>query len=180
MSDLINQYYTTFEDKSCSTDCSCEGNQSDLPTVENVEESAAFTRRSFLKASGFSFAALMTACSKTPVQKAIPFLIQPEEILPGKATWYASTSFACDAGCAVHVKNRDGRPIKLEGNPNHPITQGGLCAQCQASLLELYDSTRLLDPMLYRQSSTWKAVDSYVIKELRKIRDKGKEIVILT
>ncbi|MBT3763646.1 MAG: molybdopterin oxidoreductase, partial [Candidatus Marinimicrobia bacterium] len=148
--------------------------------MEAVQETSGFSRRSFLKTTGFSFAAFMVACSKTPVQKAIPFLIQPEEILPGKATWYASTSFACDAGCGVHVKNRDGRPIKLEGNPKHPMTQGGLCAQCQASLIELYDSKRIIDPILYRQSSTWEAVDSYVIKELRKIRDKGKEIVILT
>ncbi|MBT3675045.1 MAG: 4Fe-4S dicluster domain-containing protein [Candidatus Marinimicrobia bacterium] len=172
----MKEYYTSHENKSCDTNCNC----SDLPSVEAVQETSGFSRRSFLKTTGFSFAAFMVACSKTPVQKAIPFLIQPEEILPGKATWYASTSFACDAGCGVHVKNRDGRPIKLEGNPKHPMTQGGLCAQCQASLIELYDSKRIIDPILYRQSSTWEAVDSYVIKELRKIRDKGKEIVILT
>lgn len=176
MSDLIKQYYMSYEDHACDQECSV----SDLPPAEEVAKTSDVTRRSFLKTTGFSFAALMTACSKTPVQKAIPFLIQPEEVLPGKATWYASTSFACEAGCSVHVKNRDGRPIKLEGNPHHPITQGGLCSQCQASLLELYDSTRLFDPVLYRQSSTWDAVDSHVVKELRKIKGKGKEIVLLT
>ena len=172
----MKKYYTSHEDKSCEKNCNC----SDLPSVKAVQETAGLSRRSFLKTTGFSFAAFMVACSKTPVQKAIPFLIQPEEILPGKATWYASTSFACDAGCAVHVKNRDGRPIKLEGNPKHPMTQGGLCAQCQASLIELYDSKRFLDPQLNGNISDWKTVDETVVKQLRKVRDAGKEIVILS
>jgi len=176
MSDLIKQYYTTYENQPCEADCNC----TDMPSVEAVKETSGFTRRSFLKTTGFSFAAFLTACSKTPVQKAIPFLIQPEEILPGKATWYASTSFACDAGCAVHVKNRDGRPIKLEGNRNHPMTQGGLCAQCQASLLELYDSTRIFDPHINSEKTDWKSVDATVKKKLRKVRDADKEIVVLT
>ncbi len=176
MPGLIKQYYTSYEDKPCDSDC-CH---SDLPSQEAVKETAGFTRRSFLKTTGFSFAALMTACSKTPVRKAIPFLIQPEEITPGKATWYASTSLACVSGCAVHVKNRDGRPIKLEGNPDHPITQGGLCAQCQASLIELYDSTRIFNPKVDGMNADWATVDDYVIKKLRKVRDEGKAIVLLT
>ena len=176
MSEFKKKYYISHEEKACETNCTC----SDLPSVEDAKLTAGFTRRSFLKTSGFSFAAFMVACSKTPVQKAIPFLIQPEEVLPGKAIWYASTSFACDAGCAVHVKNRDGRPIKLEGNPNHPMTQGGLCAQCQASLIELYDSKRILVPQLNGNKSDWKTVDKTVVKHLRKVRDAGKEIIILT
>ncbi len=176
MSDSTRKYYTNYEDH-----LGVPGDTvPELPSDEDVKRTPDVTRRSFLRITGFSFAALMTACSKTPVQKAIPFLIQPEEVLPGKATWYASTSFACDAGCSVHVKNRDGRPIKLEGNPNHPITQGGLCAQCQASLLELYDSKRIFYPYLSGEKSTWESVDKHVVKILRKIRDNRKEIILLS
>ena len=105
-----------------------------------------WNRRDFLKTAGFSLAAFMTACSKTPVNKAIPFLIQPEEIIPGKAYWYASTSHACGSGCGVLVKNRDSRPIKLEGNPDHPASQGGLCPVCQASVIELLTPKESITP----------------------------------
>jgi Fe-S-cluster-containing dehydrogenase component/anaerobic selenocysteine-containing dehydrogenase len=176
MSELIKEYYTSYESKSCDLDCS----NSDLPSTEAVKDSRSFTRRSFLKTTGFSFAALMTACSKTPVRKAIPFLIQPEEITPGKSTWYASTSLACESGCGVHVKNRDGRPIKLEGNPNHPMTQGGLCSQCQATLIELYDSTRIFHPEVDGMKADWQTVDDHIIKKLRKVREEGKAIILLT
>lgn len=173
MSDKIKNYYTSFEDSCSSDDCSC----TDLPPVAEVEKTSGFTRRSFLKTAGFSFGALFVACTQAPVKKAIPFLIQPEEILPGKAIWYASTSNACEAGCAVHVKNRDGRPIKLEGNPEHPLNQGGLCSQCQASLIELYDSKRILHPILNGEKSDWQTVDNKIIE---KLKNADKEIVLLT
>jgi len=173
MSDKIKNYYTSFEDSCSSDDCSC----TDLPPVAEVEKTSGFTRRSFLKTAGFSFGALFVACTQAPVKKAIPFLIQPEEILPGKAIWYASTSNACEAGCAVHVKNRDGRPIKLEGNPEHPLNQGGLCSQCQASLIELYDSKRILHPLLNGEKSDWQTVDNKIIE---KLKNSDKEIVLLT
>jgi len=137
-------------------------------------------RRSFLKTAGFSMAAVMAACSKTPVEKAIPFLIQPEEIVPGKAYWYASTSHACPSCCAVLIKNRDGRPIKVEGNPEHPLTQGGVCAVCQAGIIELYDSKRLVHVLKNGEKITLQQADNGIIKGLRKAREKGQDIVLLT
>ena len=142
--------------------------------------STEWNRRDFLKTAGFSLAAFMTACSKTPVNKAIPFLIQPEEIIPGKAYWYASTSHACGSGCGILVKNRDSRPIKLEGNPDHPVSQGGLCPVCQASVIELYDSKRLLHPTLFGEKVSWDALDKYVVQGLQKARKNGQKIVLLT
>ena len=169
------KYYSNIEDNCANDSC----NNSDLPKLETVQPRNGVTRKSFLKTVGFSFGALMVACSKAPVKKAIPFLIQPEEVLPGKALWYASASFACDSGCAVHVKNRDGRPIKLEGNPSHPINQGGLCSQCQASLLGLYDSKRILKPEISGKSCSWEKIDNEIINELNEIKESSKEIVIL-
>ena len=170
------KYYSNIEDKCLNDSCNC----SDLPELEIAQANSGVTRKSFLKTAGFSFGALFVACSKAPVKKAIPFLIQPEEVLPGKAFWYASTSFACDAGCAVHVKNRDGRPIKLEGNPNHPINQGGLCSQCQASLLGLYDAKRILQPNISGKTCSWEKIDTEIINEFNAIKQSSKEIVILS
>jgi len=142
--------------------------------------SLEWTRRDFLKTAGFSLATFMVACSKTPVKKAIPFLVQPEEVIPGKAYWYASTSHACGSGCAVLVKNRDGRPIKVEGNPDHPQTKGGLCPVCQASVIELYDSKRLFHPGINGKNTDWDSLDNFVVKGLGKARAGGKVVVLLT
>ena len=138
------------------------------------------TRRNFLKATGFSMAALLASCSRAPVEKAIPFLIQPEEVTPGKAYWYASTSHSCPSGCGILVKNRDGRPIKVEGNPNHPISQGGVCPVCQAGILGLYDSKRLSHPMENREESSWKDVDRNIIRDIKGAMLKEKDIILLT
>ncbi|HET7707202.1 MAG TPA: hypothetical protein VFM36_14030, partial [Thermoanaerobaculia bacterium] len=105
-------------------------------------------RRDFLKAAGFTLAGLSAACQRPPVGRAIPYLTAPEEIVPGRAYWMASTCHGCAARCGVLVKCRDGRPIKIEGNPEHPLSRGGLCATGQASVLELYDSHRLNGPMI--------------------------------
>ncbi len=121
------------------------------------------SRRGFLKASGFAIAgSVLAACSRAPVEKAIPHLIKPEEITPGEASWYASTCHGCTARCGVLVKNRDGRPIKLEGNSGHPLSQGGLCAVGQASLLELYDSRRVQQPMRNGEALQWDQTDEEI------------------
>ncbi|MBI3646386.1 MAG: 4Fe-4S dicluster domain-containing protein, partial [Acidobacteriales bacterium] len=103
-----------------------------------------FRRRDFLKATGFTLGvAFATGCSRAPVQRAIPLLSQPEEMVPGRSLFYASTCAGCSAGCGLLAKVRDGRPIKLEGNAQHPVSRGGLCATGQANILGLYDSQRL-------------------------------------
>ncbi len=136
-------------------------------------------RRSFLKLAGFSFAGIALAgCEQAKVEKAIPFLIQPEEITPGLAYWHATTCSGCNAGCGVLAKNRDGRPIKLEGNPDHPLSKGGLCAIGQASLLGLYDSHRLKNPLINGNDATWEKVDKEITAELEK--NSGGAIRFLT
>ena len=106
-------------------------------------------RRDFLKLAGFSLAAVgATACSRPVVSQAIPYLMAPEEIVPGRAYFMASTCHGCAARCGILVKCRDGRPIKIEGNPDHPLSRGGVCAAGQAMVLGLYDSHRLAAPLL--------------------------------
>ncbi|MGZ5451358.1 MAG: 4Fe-4S dicluster domain-containing protein [Thermoanaerobaculia bacterium] len=121
-------------------------------------------RRDFLKMAGFSLAAVAAGCSRSPVTEAVPYVNAPEEIVPGRAYWMASTCHGCPARCGVLVKCRDGRPIKIEGNPEHPLSRGGLCAVGQATVLELYDTHRLPGPRLNGAASEWPTVDR-VVKE---------------
>jgi MoCo/4Fe-4S cofactor protein with predicted Tat translocation signal len=100
-------------------------------------------RRDFLKLMGFGLAAATLASCEAPVRKAIPYLNKPEEVDPGIANFYASTYFTGQDYNSVLVKTREGRPIKLEGNPESPVTRGGLSARAQASVLSLYDGARL-------------------------------------
>ncbi len=103
-------------------------------------------RRDFLKIVGLSAGAAATAGCGDPVDKLIPYVIQPEEITPGIAVVYASTCQECPAGCGLHVKTREGRPIKLEGNPEHPINRGRLCARGQTGIGRTYHPDRIQGP----------------------------------
>ncbi|MCB2378203.1 TAT-variant-translocated molybdopterin oxidoreductase [Hymenobacter sp. BT635] len=116
-----------------------------LPVKEShgSSDAAVAPRRDFLKLMGFGIAAATLASCETPVRKAIPYLNKPEEVDPGIANFYASTYFTGTDYNSVLVKTREGRPIKLEGNPESPITRGGLSARAQASVLSLYDKGRL-------------------------------------
>jgi molybdopterin-containing oxidoreductase family iron-sulfur binding subunit len=138
-------------------------------------------RRDFLKVAGFSFvAATLTGCSRAPVEKAIPLLVQPEEFVPGVAQYYASTCNGCAAGCGTLVKVRDGRPIKLEGNPQHALSRGGLCASGQGGLLGLYDTQRFCAPQRQGKETNWQALDAEVTTRLEEIRESGGAVRFLT
>ncbi|MFQ5627946.1 MAG: TAT-variant-translocated molybdopterin oxidoreductase [bacterium] len=147
------------------------------PSLAQMLENAGMansglSRRSFLKATGFSIAGSMLAsCARGPVEKAIPLLNKPENATPGQAYWYASTCAGCSAGCGILVKTRDGRPIKIEGNPAHPLSKGGICAVGQAMVLSLYDSQRLKQPLANGNSATWADVDAAITGQLGQISD---------
>ncbi len=89
----------------------------------------------------------LAGCSTEEVQKLMPYVNPPEEITPGVATWYATVCGECSAGCGAWIKTREGRAIKLEGNPNHPISGGALCSRGHSALQGLYDPDRLTQPM---------------------------------
>ncbi len=75
------------------------------------------SRRDFLKLCGFSFALGALSSCKSKISKAIPYVIAPREMTPGEALWYASSYVNGSDYCSIIVKTRDGRPIKIEGNP---------------------------------------------------------------
>ena len=110
----------------------------------------------------------------------MPYLERPEGSLPGVANWYASTCAGCPARCGALVKCLDGRPIKMEGNPDHPLSQGGLCARGQATILDLYDSRRLGGPMVAGSETDWDEADANIVSQLRAIEQRGGPIRILS
>ncbi len=139
------------------------------------------SRRTFLKALGATFAmAFTTACARAPIRKAVPYLIKPEGVVPGKSTYFASTCKSCSAQCGVVVKSHDGRPIKIEGNPDHVQSLGGLCAVGQASIFNLYDSNRLKEPMALGKKVSLDELDVQVKAALEKVKQNNKPVYIVT
>jgi molybdopterin-containing oxidoreductase family iron-sulfur binding subunit len=114
-----------------------------------ADSSNGMNRRRFLKVLGVtgSGTAAMSACSTDNVEKLIPYLVPPDNQVPGIATWYASTCGECPAGCGLHVRVREGRAVKVEGNPDHPVNAGKLCARGQASMQGLYNPDRVREPL---------------------------------
>ncbi|MXV49404.1 TAT-variant-translocated molybdopterin oxidoreductase [Pedobacter sp. HMF7647] len=152
----------------------------DLPIEEVLNGaglSTATPRRDFLKALGFGLGAVsLAACQKAPVIKSIPYLVKPEEVVPGIPNYYVSTF----NGQSILVKTREGRPIKIEGNPAGLLGNGGTDAQAQASVLDLYDVSKLRGPKLNGANARWSSVDSFVRGELNKIQAGGKKIRIVS
>jgi len=141
----------------------------------------AISRRRFLEAAGFTMSlAAMSGCGRTPVETALPFVDQPEGIIPGRTKSYASTCAGCPAACGLLVGVRDGRPLKMEGMPEHPLSRGGLCAVGQALPLALYDSQRLQHPLFRREKSTWDDIDGSIIQALDEIENNSGAVRLVT
>lgn len=112
-------------------------------TTPSSDDEGGNNRRDFLKYLGFSVAAASLAACETPVRKAIPYLIKPEDVDPSIANFYATTFIDGGEYASVLVKTREGRPIKIEGNRKSGISMGGTSVRAQASVLSLYDGERL-------------------------------------
>ncbi len=145
-----------------------------------ADESKGTKRRDFLKYLGFSVTAASLAACETPVTKAIPYVVKPDEITPGVANWYASTYFDGNDYASLIVKTREGRPIKVEGNDLSQVTKGGTNARVQASVLSLYDSSRLTGPKADGKDSSWDKVDAGIVKGLEAVSAKAGAIRILS
>jgi len=120
------------------------------------------SRRKFLQFSAAASALVATtACTRRPVDHLVPYVKKPEGLTYGVPMWYATTA---SNGFGVLVKTMAGKPIKLEGNPDHPVNQGGLDAATQASLFDLYNPERLKTPIEVKsgKSIQWAEVDAAV------------------
>lgn len=147
----------------------------------DTSQMSAISRRKFLTLLTASAAITATACSDYRDKgEIVPYNKRPEEILPGTANFYASTCNGCVNSCGIIVKTREGRPIKIDGNPDHPINQGKICAKGHASIYNLYDPERLSDPIINRRKSDWLSVDKEIINILNEVNNSNKEIALIT
>ncbi len=134
------------------------------------------SRRDFLKYVGFSTAAASLAACEGPVVKSIPYVVQPDRIVPGIANYYASTIADGFDFASVLVKTREGRPIKIENNDLSKF-KGGVNARVHASVLSLYDTKRVKRPMIEGRNVSWEEFDREVSSALD---NASGEIVLLT
>ncbi|MGH9647263.1 MAG: twin-arginine translocation signal domain-containing protein, partial [Bryobacteraceae bacterium] len=108
--------------------------------------SDGLSRRFFLKLAATASAAAAIPGCEPAARKIIPYVVPDENVIPGVPSFYATTCTECSAGCGIVARVREGRVIKLEGNPADPISQGSICARGQAALQGLYNPDRLSKP----------------------------------
>lgn len=147
----------------------------DKETLSN----SATSRRDFLKYVGFSTAAASLAACEGPVVKSIPYVVQPEEIIPGVADFYATTIADGFDFANILIKTREGRPIKVENN-NLEGAKTGANARVHASVLSLYDSLRLKQPKIAGKDATWGEVNAKIKASLEEANAQGGSVVVLT
>jgi Fe-S-cluster-containing dehydrogenase component len=146
------------------------------PLVDQLQNEQAMqdlsgSRRDFLRIMGFSIgAATLAASCETPVRRALPYVTKPDAIVPGIANYYASSFVNGGDYCAILVKTREGRPIKIEGNDLSGVTKGGTSARAQASVLSLYDTKRVQSAGRINkgvfEKMEWKDLDREVASKL--------------
>jgi MoCo/4Fe-4S cofactor protein with predicted Tat translocation signal len=141
--------------------------------------SSSTSRRDFLKFVGFSTAAASLAACEGPVHKSIPYVVQPVEIIPGVADFYATTAFDGFDFANILVKTREARPIKIENN-TLPGAKFSANARVHASILSLYDNMRLKNPHVAGKAISWTDVDAKVKSGLADAKAKGGQVVLLT
>ena len=144
---------------------------------------SSISRRKFLALLGASAALAGTSCTDYRDKgEIVPYNNKPEEITVGKPNYYASTCTACANSCGILIKTREGRPIKVDGNPDHPVNKGKICAKGQANILNLYDPERLQKPIkksgLAFSKVSWKEADNDVAAAL--MFSGEKEIALIT
>ena len=145
-------------------------------------------RRDFLKVLGVGSAGAATAgCSTGEVERLIPYVVPSEDITPGIPTWYTSTCRECPAGCGILVETHEGRVTKVEGNPDHPVSHGNLCARGQASVQGLYHPDRFQGPLTREPgvrdtNVTWGTAERLLAQRIRELQGagRGNGIVFLT
>lgn len=144
------------------------------------------SRRKFLALLSASAAVAASGCSNFRDKgEIVPYNKKPESVTIGNPTYYASTCTGCQYACGILIKTLEGRPIKVDGNPDHPVSKGKICAIGQASVMNLYDPERLKNPSERINNTggndiTWAAADDKIITQLKSAASSGKEIVIVT
>ena len=148
-----------------------------LPEPDSSPVDSKNTRRDFLARMGFTLSAASLAACRAPVQHAVPLLEGSDRLVPGVPVFYATTCGGCPSACGLVVKQRDGRPIKVEGNERSTLSGGGTCALGQSTVLSLYDGERLRGPRWNGQQTDWERIDQQIRAALEHAR-RGKVVLI--
>ncbi|MEQ9188244.1 MAG: TAT-variant-translocated molybdopterin oxidoreductase [Cryomorphaceae bacterium] len=143
-------------------------------------DSTNTSRRDFLKFMGFGITAATLAACETPVVKSLPYVVKPDEVMPGIANHYASTHFDGYDYASILVKTREGRPIHIEGNKLSKTTQGGVSARVNSSILSLYNKRRFSGPLKEGQSTDWSTVDGEIAGMLNSVKNNGGNVRFLS
>lgn len=148
-------------------------------TQQSSEEDSNTSRRDFLKYVGFGTAAATLAACDGPVIKSVPYVVKPEQIVPGNANFYATTYYDGYDFSNILIKTREGRPIKIESNSDAPkFYQTN--ARVHASILSLYDTRRFQLPQENKQDTTWEDFYGKVKERLRAISQAEKRVALIT
>ena len=140
------------------------------------------SRRAFLLLTAGSGIDLASRTGKKYIDKLIPYVNPPQDIAPGIWTIYSTTCRECPAGCGLRVRQIDGRVIKAEGNPEHPVNAGGLCARGQSSVQGHYDPDRIRTVLRRNELGRHEPGDwATAIEEIGKqLRERPGRIVLLS
>ncbi len=114
-----------------------------------------------------------------PFENVLPYVVMPDQTIPGLATWFTSSCEECAAGCGTVARNREGRIVKLEGNPNHPTNQGSLCARGQAGILSTYSPDRFDGPWQGTNRLQWDPAAKILSDAIAKAKADGKAVAWL-
>jgi molybdopterin-containing oxidoreductase family iron-sulfur binding subunit len=131
-------------------------------------------RRSFFRIVATSGAAAAAAGCNPPAGRLLPYVVPPENVVPGVASWFATVCRECPAGCGVIARNREGRVVKLEGNPEHPLNAGRLCVRGQAALQGLYHPDRFQGPLAQGKPIAWDEAEKQLAERLGALAGAGR------
>lgn len=164
----------------------------ELVEPQELIPQSGISRRKFIALTAASGALLATACSDYRDKgEIVAYNQKPDNILPGVADYYASTCTGCVLNCGILIKTREGRPIKIDGNPSHPVNQGKMCSAGQAGIMNLYSPERLKNPLkrrggeliLFRdelKQFKWADADKEIIELLVTASKNGKTAALIT
>src|SRR5438270_3765694 len=143
--------------------------ENEFPAGAIEYQSNSVSRRNFLKVMGASMAlAGMTACTRQPDEPIVPYVRQPEDLIPGVPKFFATTMPFPTGAIPLLVRSNEFRPTKIEGNPQHPASNGATDVFAQASILDLYDPDRSQNSSYRGEQRNWgdfrQTIDQYKLK----------------
>jgi len=142
--------------------------------MEEESRGLKLGRKDFLKFMGAGAVMVGAACRR-PTEQIVPAVIQSPEMVPGNPLYYASTA---PDGTGIIVRTKEGRPVKISGNPDHPLSRGGVTAWNIASVMDLYDPDRLRRPMKLSSGRKSRATEEEIVTEAQKKLSEGKYVLI--